>query len=158
MINVWLLMNKGSDYTVVRDACAWAWCVCVSVRRVQYLVAIIWLRAHANAPHTFEAKWNQQYDSFTRALPLLSFSVALPLLSFTVLSVCFYADPVHNQSRAPLLEIIRGCGTNFIAFFYNASVTGGPEVRTYIYTYIYIYIYIYIHTNASSESDRRHQD
>jgi len=27
------------------------------------------------------------YDSFTRALPLLSFSVALPLLSFMVLSV-----------------------------------------------------------------------
>ena len=46
--------------------------------------------------------------------------------------------------RAPLLEIIRGCGTNFIAFlynfiafFYNASVTGGPEVRIYIYTYTY---------------------
>ena len=39
-------------------------CVCVSVRRVQNLVAIIWY-VHANAPRTFEAKWNQQYVAMT---------------------------------------------------------------------------------------------
>ena len=50
------------------------------------------------------------YDSFIRALSLLSFS------GFA----CFYADPLHNQPslesampRAPVL-------TNFIAFLYKA--------------------------------------
>jgi len=45
-----------------------------------------------------------------------------------------------------LLEIIRGCGTNFIAFlysgtnftafFYNASVSGDGSAHIYIYIYI----------------------
>ena len=73
---------------------------------------------------------------------------------FLLQSCLFFADPVHNQPRAPLLKIIRGCGTNFIAFlsnfiafFYNASVTGG---RKCAHIYIYIYIYIYIQTLAQN--------
>ena len=39
------------------------------------------------------------YDSFTRALPLLSFSVALPLLSFTVLSVFTLIPSTISRAR-----------------------------------------------------------
>jgi len=39
------------------------------------------------------------YDSFTRALPLLSFSVALPLLSFTVLSAFTLIPSTIGRAR-----------------------------------------------------------
>ena len=39
------------------------------------------------------------YDSFTRALPLLSFSVALPRLSFTVLSVFTLPSTISRARR-----------------------------------------------------------
>ena len=103
------------------------------------------------------------YDSFTRALPLLSFSVALPLLSFSV------ALPLLSFSVAlPLLSFM------FLSAFtlIPSTISTDPcHVRRCLRQYVDAVltllrsfikhsgsVHIYIHTNASSESNCRHQD
>jgi len=80
------------------------------------------------------------YDSFTRALPLLSFSVALPVLSFTVLSV-FTLIP-STISRA------RQCSRQYADV---VKRSGSAHIYIYIYNYIYIQM-------LAQESNRHHQD
>ena len=86
------------------------------------------------------------YDSFTRALPLLSFSV---LSMFTIPSTISHLWNQPCRARWCWWQCADAVLTLLRSFIKRDGST-----HTHTHTYIYIYIY----ANASSESDCRCQD
>jgi len=74
------------------------------------------------------------YDSFTRALPLLSFSVALPLLSFTVLSVFTLIPSTISRARRCSRQYADAVLTLLRSFIKRSG-------NAHLYIHIYIYTY-----------------
>ena len=81
------------------------------------------------------------YDSFTRALPLLSFSVALPLLSFMVLSVFTLIPSTISRARHCSRQYADAVLTLLRSFIKRSGSA-----------HMYIYIYIYIQTLAQNRT------